>query len=133
MSCQRPFGPKFLIVILAAQLYAAPAVAENVSSGGFIAVGSKSLSLHLRSTHNVHRYYGAPKAYYPKAKVHHPKGKVHHHKKKPKAYYRKPKVYYAKPIKRHHRAVRGFPIRHVSPYHIPQNYGIQRRGYRFGG
>ncbi|MFY2825740.1 hypothetical protein [Ruegeria sp. MALMAid1280] len=133
MSCPHPFGLKCIAVILAAQLYAAPVAADSFRSGGFIVIGSKSLSLHLRSTHHVHRHYGAPRTYYPKAKVHRPKGKVYHHKKKPRVYYQKPKVYYLKPTRRHHRAVRGFPKRHASPYHIPQNYGIQRRGYRFGG
>ncbi|WP_170325888.1 hypothetical protein [Ruegeria arenilitoris] len=127
MSCLRPFGLKCIAVILATQLYTVPAIAESISSGGFIVIGSKQLSLHLRSTHHVHRYYGAPKAYYPKAKV-------YHHKPKPKVHYQttKPRVYYVKPKKRHHRPARGFPNRHASPYHIPQNYGIQRRGYHFG-
>ncbi|WP_170429634.1 hypothetical protein [Ruegeria arenilitoris] len=132
MSCMRPFGLKCIAAILATQLYAVPAIAESISSGGFIVIGSKQLSLHLRSTHHVHRYYSAPKAHYPKAKVHHPRGKVHHHKKKPKVHYQKPKVYYVRPKKRHHRSARGFPNRHASPYHIPQNYGIQRRAFRFG-
>ncbi len=134
MSCPRPFGLKCIALILATQLYAVPAVAESISSGGFIAIGSKSLSLHLRSKHHVHRYYGAPNVYYPKVKAHHPKAKVHHHKTKPKAYYQKtrPKVYYVKPKKRHHRRARGFSNKHATPYHIPRNYGIQRKGYRFG-
>lgn len=127
MSCLRPFGLKCITIILATQLCAVPAIAEGVSSGGFIVIGSKQLSLHLRSTHHVHRYFGAPKAYYPKAKV-------HHHKPTPRVYVQKtkPKVYYSKPIKRHHRSARGFPNRQISPYHIPQNYGIQRQGYRVG-
>ena len=76
MSCLRPFGLKCIAVILATQLYAVPAIAESVSSGGFIVIGSKQLSLHLRSKHHVHRYYGAPKAYYPKAKVSSSKAKT---------------------------------------------------------
>ncbi len=126
MSCLRPFGLKCITVILAAQLYAVPAVADNVRAGGFIIIGSEPLSLHLRSKHHVQRYYGAPKVYHRSSK--------HKHQTKPKVYYHKskPKVHYVKPVKRHHRSRQAFSNKHASPYYLPRSYGIQNRGYRYG-
>ncbi|WP_170331878.1 hypothetical protein [Ruegeria arenilitoris] len=127
MSCVRLFGLKFLTLLLAVQLYAAPAVADSFRSGGFITIDSKSVSLHLRSKHHVHRYYGAPIIYHRKTKP-----SAYHHKEKSKVYYQKtkPKAYYNKRKKQRRSSVRAFPNRLASPYHIPQTYGISQRGFR---
>ncbi|MES0824492.1 hypothetical protein [Ruegeria sp. SCP11] len=128
MSCLRLFSLKCATLLLAAQLNAVPASADNISAGGFIIIGSSPLSLHHRSKHKVHRYYGAPEVYRHKTKP-----KVYHDRRKPKTYgHAKHRQHYVKPVKRYNRSVRKVPRTRSSPYYIPQNYGIQRRTFGYG-
>ncbi|WP_170758469.1 hypothetical protein [Ruegeria lacuscaerulensis] len=139
MSYLRPFATKCAVAVFAAQLFAFPAIADNisVSSGSFIFINSKSLSLHYRSTHRVNRYYHAPRVYHYNAKpkaYYYTKPKAYYYNAKPKGYYHKakPKVHYVKPVKRHYRSSPGHFNRLSSPYYIPQRYGIQHRNFRRG-
>ncbi|WP_170573339.1 hypothetical protein [Ruegeria atlantica] len=119
---------KCAILAVAAHLFVQPAVADNVSAGGFIIIDSKPLSLHLRSTHRVHRYYGAPKVYHEKSKP-----TVYHDKPKDKKYrHTKKRLHHVKPVKRYHRSANKFPRPSGTAYHIPQRYGIQRRTFGYG-
>ncbi|MCA0929105.1 hypothetical protein [Ruegeria profundi] len=127
MSCPRLFDLRNVVVILAAQLCALPAIAESYRSGGFIIIGSTPPSLLDHSKHKVHRYYGAPSVYHPKPKPEYKAKPDHYHHRA------KPKLRYFKPVRRHHQTVRGFRNKHASPYFIQRRYGIQRRGLRFGG
>ncbi len=131
MSYLRPFAAKCAAAAIAVQLASVPATADGISlsSGGFIFIDSKSVSLHYRSKHHVNRYYIAPRIYHYKAKP-----KVYYHKANPKAYHHKtkPKVYYVKPVKRHYRSSSGQFNRLSSPYYMPKRYGIQHRNYHRG-
>ncbi|WP_171122281.1 MULTISPECIES: hypothetical protein [unclassified Ruegeria] len=138
MSSFNGFAPKVFALTFIAQLCAMPVVADSKGTGGFIFIGSDSGSLHLRSKHQVHRHYAAPKVYQRKNKP-----SVHGHKSsatgieytgKPKAHYHKGHRYkakskrcYHKPAKRYHYSVHSPFNRLSSPYYIPQNYGIRRR------
>ena len=127
MPCLRLIDLKYVVAILAAQLCAAPVVADPYVSGGFIIIGSKPPSLLDHSKHKVHRFYGAPSVYRPKPKPEYKARSDHYHHRA------KPKVRYFKPVRRHHQTVRGFRNKHASPYFIQRRYGIQRRGLRYGG
>ncbi|MEX0285501.1 MAG: hypothetical protein AB3N23_12910 [Paracoccaceae bacterium] len=97
---------KSLALVLAVQMFAAPATANSVKlgSGVFIAVGPH----YSRSKHKVHRYYGAPK--------------VHHHKSKPR-------VHYVKPKKKRHYPRGVHRLNHVNPHHFQKRYGIKHRTF----
>ncbi len=114
MSDPRSFAAKFVAVLLAVQLYAAPVIAEGIisSSGGFDIVGSKPLSIHHRSKHHVNRYYFAPKV---------------------KAHSAKPPIHHVKPRKKHHRATRKHHKKRYKQFYVPKRYGIRHRKHRHGG
>ncbi len=138
MSSLHRFVLNLLALVVVAQLCALPVSANSKGTGGFIFIGSDSVSLHLRSKHRVHRYYAAPKVYHRKTTPtvdghksnatvleYTGKTKVHHHKDH--RYKAKSKRYSGKPAKRYHYSVHSPFNRLSSPYYIPQNYGIRRR------
>ncbi len=138
MSSLHRFGLNLLALVVVAQLCALPVFANSKGTGGFIFIRSDSVSLHLRSKHRVHRYYGAPKVYHRKttptvdghksnATVLEYTGKTKVHHNKGHRYKAKSKRYYGKPAKRYHYSVHSPFNRLSSPYYIPQNYGIRRR------
>ncbi len=126
MSCLHSIAATCAAAVIATHLFAAPALANGYgsSSGGFLSVRSGSVTLHIRSTHPVNRYYVTPKVYVRKSK---PKGydlkgtpKVHYHKTKPR-------VYYTKPVRKKHRRSFGHYNRWPSPTYFPPLYGTKSR------